>query len=352
MPGSPANAPPSFPRRVLSAVAIAAAALVLLFLLWQLREVVVLVFAGILVALFLSAAANWIAARTPLPRWLALALVIVSIVGSLVLIFWLRGASLIEEVEELRSTLPAAVEELKERVGRYELGQRIIDEAPRLGELLSDRDNVFSRVTGVFSATFGALTTVVLILFLGIVFAAEPGTYLSGALALVTPARRPRVREALRAAGDAMGAWLLSKLIRMVVIGVVVSIGLLLLGVPAPFLLGIIAALLTFIPNFGPILAAVPAILLALIQGPQTALYVILLYGGIQAVETYVLDPLLDRTIVSLPPGLTLSTQIVLAMLVGPVGLAIATPAAAAGVVLVRKLYVEDVLGDRRDDDD
>jgi predicted PurR-regulated permease PerM len=135
----------------------------------------------------------------------------------------------------------------------------------------------------------------------------------------------------------------------MVVIGIVVGVGLMLLDVPAPFLLGIIAALLSFIPNFGPIIAAVPAVLLGLIEGPQTALYVALLYIGVQAAESYLLDPLLDKKIVALPPGLTLTTQIVLGMLVGPIGLAVATPLAAAGVVLTRMLYVEDVLGDRAD---
>lgn len=344
---APRSTPPSYARRVLTAVAITATAVALLFLAWQLREVAVLLIAAILVALFLSAASDWISDHSPIPRGVALALVVLTIFGGLTLLFWLRGPSLAAEVEELQTRLPEAVERLKERVGEYELGQRVIDEAPSMGDLLSDRETVFSRVTGVVSATFGAITTFVLILFLGIVIAAEPGTYLKGTLALVAPDRRPRTRDALTEAGGAMRAWLLSKLIRMVVIGVVVGVGLMLLRVPAPFLLGVIAALLTFIPNFGPIIAAVPAVLLGLIEGPQTALYVALLYIGVQAAESYVLDPLLDRKIVAIPPGLTLTTQIVLGMLVGPIGLAVATPLAAASVVLVRMLYVEDVLGDR-----
>lgn len=344
---APRSTPPSYARRVLTAVAITATAVALLFLAWQLREVAVLLIAAILVALFLSAAADWISDHSPIPRGVALALVVLTIFGGLTLLFWLRGPSLAAEVEELQTRLPEAVERLKERVGEYELGQRVIDEAPSMGDLLSDRETVFSRVTGVVSATFGAITTFVLILFLGIVIAAEPGTYLKGTLALVAPDRRPRTRDALTEAGGAMRAWLLSKLIRMVVIGVVVGVGLMLLRVPAPFLLGVIAALLTFIPNFGPIIAAVPAVLLGLIEGPQTALYVALLYIGVQAAESYVLDPLLDRKIVAIPPGLTLTTQIMLGMLVGPIGLAVATPLAAASVVLVRMLYVEDVLGDR-----
>lgn len=342
---------PSFPRRALIAVAITAAAVAVLFLAWHLREVVVLVVAAILVALFLSAAADWLRDHTPLGRGLALALVVASIFASLILLFWLRGASLASEMGEMRTRLPEAVERLEDRVGRYELGRRVIEEAPSMGELLSDRETIFSKVTGVVSATFAGLATFVLILFLGIVIAAEPETYLRGGVALVAPRRRERVREALLEAGTAMRAWLVSKLIRMVAIGIVITGGLMLLGVPAPVLLGVIAALLTFIPNFGPIIAAVPAVLLGLVEGPQTALYVALLYMGVQAAESYLLDPLLDKKIVALPPGLTLTTQLALGILVGPIGLAVATPIAAAGVVLVRMLYVEDVLGDRTSED-
>ena len=347
LPSAARSTPASHARRVLTAVAITATAVALLFLAWQLREVAVLIVAAILVALFLSAAADWVSDHSPLPRAVALALVVLTILGGLTLLFWLRGPSLAAEADELRTRLPEAVERLKERVGEYELGQRAIDEAPSFGELLSDRDTILSRVTGVVSATFGAITTFVLILFLGILIAAEPNTYREGTLALVSPGRRPRVRDALTEAMAAMRAWLLSKLIRMVVIGAGVGLGLMLLGVPAPFLLGVIAALLTFIPNFGPIIAAAPAVLLGLVEGPQTALYVALLYIGVQATESYVLDPLLDRKIMAIPPGLTLITQVVLGMLVGPIGLAVATPLAAAGVVIMRMLYVEDVLGDR-----
>lgn len=336
----------SFARRALTAVAISSTAVVLLFLAWQLREVAVLLVAAILVALFLSAAADWVSEHSPVPRGLALALVVTTIAGSVALLFWLRGPALATQASELQTRLPEAVERLKERVGRYELGREMIDEAPSMGALLSDRENIFSKVTGVVSATLGAVTTFVLILFLGIVIAAEPGTYLRGGLALVSPRRRPRIRDALAQAGTAMRSWLLSKLIRMLVIGITVGVGLMLLGVPAALLLGVVAALLTFVPNFGPIIAAVPAVLLGLIVGPETALFVALLYVGIQIAESYVLDPLLDKKIVAIPPGLTLTTQVVLGILVGPVGLAVATPLAAASVVLVRLLYIEDVLGD------
>ena len=132
----------------------------------------------------------------------------------------------------------------------------------------------------------------------------------------------------------------------MIIIGVLTAVGLWLLGVPLALTLGLLAALLTFIPNIGPILAVVPAALLALLQSPTRALYVVLLYLGIQTVESYLLTPLMQKRTVSLPPALTIFAQVLMGILVGRIGLVLATPLTAALFVLVKMLYVEDILGD------
>jgi predicted PurR-regulated permease PerM len=144
---------------------------------------------------------------------------------------------------------------------------------------------------------------------------------------------------------DTLWWWMVGRVLSMAVIGIATGVGLWLLGIPLAFTLALIAALLTFIPNIGPILAALPAVLLGLAQSPRTALYVVLLYSGIQAVETYVLGPVVDRRTVSLPPALTVIAQLLLVMVAGILGAALAAPLAAVVVVLVTMLYVHDVLG-------
>jgi predicted PurR-regulated permease PerM len=135
----------------------------------------------------------------------------------------------------------------------------------------------------------------------------------------------------------------------MIVVGLLTAVGLWALGMPLALTLGLLAALLTFIPNLGPTLAVVPAALLALLQSPTKSLYVILLYLVIQAVESYLLIPLVQRQAVSLPPALTITAQVLLGILVGGFGLVLATPLTAAVMVLVRMLYIEDALGDSVD---
>jgi predicted PurR-regulated permease PerM len=131
----------------------------------------------------------------------------------------------------------------------------------------------------------------------------------------------------------------------MAINGTLTALGLWLLGVPLALTLGLLAALLNFIPNIGPIIAGVPAVLLALMHSPMQALYVVGLYLVLQSVDGYLLTPLVDRCTVSVPPALTLAAQ----MLLGGLGLALASPLTAAAIVLVQKLYIEDTLGDRRE---
>ena len=107
-----------------------------------------------------------------------------------------------------------------------------------------------------------------------------------------------------------------------------------------------VAFLLTFIPFIGPLLSAIPVVLVAFSEGPATALYALLLYSAIQMLEGYVLTPNVQRRSVSLPPALTIAAQVLLGVLVGALGVVLATPLAATGLVVVNKLYVREVLGD------
>jgi len=132
-------------------------------------------------------------------------------------------------------------------------------------------------------------------------------------------------------------------------IGLLTWIGLSILGVPLALTLGLIAGLLSFIPNFGPIMSAVPAILLAFIDSPISALYVLILFIVVQLIESNLVTPLIERRTVELPPVLTIVAQLALTILFGAVGLILATPILAVVMVLVQTLYIQDVLGDKTD---
>lgn len=147
--------------------------------------------------------------------------------------------------------------------------------------------------------------------------------------------------------GDTLWKWLIGKGVSMLFIGLATWLGLSLLGVLLALTLGLIAGLLSFIPNFGPILSAAPALLLAFINIPASAVSVMVLFVVVQVIESYLLTPMIERKTVEISPVLTMLAQIALLTLLGVVGLLLATPILAVVVVLVQMLYVEDFLGDR-----
>lgn len=167
-------------------------------------------------------------------------------------------------------------------------------------------------------------------------------------------ARRARVTTILSTIGRQLQWWFVGQLLSMISIGLLTMLGLTILGVPLAITLGILAGLLNFIPNFGPILAAAPAVLVAFApHGDQTQLnpalagYTILLYITIQMLEGWVITPFFQKRAVELPPALIVISQVIFALLLGPIGLVLATPMLAATLVIVRMVYIEDILGDR-----
>lgn len=196
------------------------------------------------------------------------------------------------------------------------------------------------------SSTVAVVTGLFLILVLSIYIGANPGFYKKGMLYMIPPASRPRASQVLTAIGMTLQRWLRAQLIAMAVIGVVTAAGLWALGVKGALALGLIAGLLEFIPMIGPLLSAVPAVAMGFLDSPQKALFVILLYTGIQLMENHILIPIVMKEGVDLPPVLTILGLAVMSIVFGFLGMLVAVPILAAILVAVKLLYVEDVMGD------
>lgn len=333
--------------RSLSATTIAAGvfAIAAVVLLWFLFDVILLVFGGILLAVVLRAPADWLSAKTRLPAPWALTLVLVVVVAVLAAAGWLLGASVREQWQAIADQVPPMIDRVRERLeGSAWIPMRLDGDAIMGGE----QGAFLGRGLRVVSATFGALANVALVLFMAVLLAAQPRLYVAGALRLVPRHRRERIAQVMDRVGETLRRWMIGQLGLMLFVGVASGVGLWLLGVQAALALGLLAGLLTFIPFLGPVIAAVVAVLVSLGDGALTAVWVALLYVGIQTVEG-MLEPVVQQKAVYLPPVLLLVSQLALGVLVGLVGVVLATPLAAALMVVVQMLYVEDVLGDSMD---
>lgn len=314
-------------------------------LLWYLFDVILLVFGAILLAVVIRAPTDWLSARTRMPAPWALTVVLVLVAAVLVGAGWLLGAAVRDQWQAITDQVPPMIDRLRERVEDFAWAPDRIDT-----ETIMDGEQgaYLGRGLRVVSATFGALANGVLVLFMAVLFAVQPKLYVSGALRLVPRHKRARMAEVLHRVGETLRRWLVGQLGLMVFVAVASWLGLWLLGVQSALALGLLAGLLTFVPFLGPLAAAVVAILVSLAGGVLTAAWVALLFIGIQAVEG-LLEPLVQQKAVYLPPVLLLVSQLALGVLVGLVGVVLATPLAAALMVIVQMLYVEDVLKDPMD---
>jgi predicted PurR-regulated permease PerM len=329
-------------------VAGVALALVAIFLFARAAiDVLLLIFAGVLLAILLRAIAEPLAAHTPIGPRAALAVVVLLLIGGLVLGGRAFAPALADQIDQLGQEIPATLRQAQNWLAQYGWGQWLINQFQNPNRLPQPSE-LIGNVGGLFSNTVGVLVSLLVFLFLGLYLAIEPRLYIHGLIALLPPARRERGRVVLATLHETLRWWLISKLIAMVVIGVLTTFGLWLLGVPLALALGIIAALLSFIPNLGPTLATIPALLLALNGGPVLVAQVLALYLAIQALESYVLTPYIERKTVALPPALTLASQVALGVLIGSLGVFLAAPLVAVAIVLARMLYIEDVLGDHQ----
>jgi predicted PurR-regulated permease PerM len=336
----------NFGRKAGIATAIVATAAVILVLLWNLLDALLLVFAAILLACLVRGAADFLADKTRLPNGWSLAVVVVALAIGLTSVGWFLAPRIAAQTDQLWRSLTSSGQQLTAQISRYELGKRLLEHAPTL-EQLTGRGNIVARVTGIFSSTFGLIADGLLVLFIGLYLAICPGVYVQGAVRLLPRARRARMTEVLLEIGVVLQRWLVGRTLLMISNGLLTMLALWLFHIPLALTLGVLAGLLNFVPTIGPLVAAIPAVLIGWTLGPAQALYVLLLYLVLQNLDGYVLTPLVQERTVSLPPALTIVAQLFFGVLAGSLGLLLATPLAAAAVVLVRRLYLEDVLGDQ-----
>ncbi len=339
----------SFVTRVLIAVAVVCLVVLGLALFYFTFDIILLIFAAALLAIFLRGLADILRRWIPIGEgWLVLivaVLLVLFIAGAVALL----APSVAEQVRVLRVEVPKSAQNAGQYLSQFSWGQTLIAQLPSADDVMAKLDaaSVVTRVGGFFSTTVGALGNVFVTILLAIYLASEPGFYSEGFTRFFPINKRKRVSEVLDTIYHTLRWWLIGKVGSMIFIGVLTWIGLSIMGVPLALTLGLIAGLLSFIPNFGPILSAIPAILLAFIDSQISALYVLGLYGGVQVIESNVVTPIIERETVELAPALTIIFQLALGAMIGGLGLVLATPLLAVVVVIVKMVYFEDVLGDK-----
>lgn len=308
---------------------------------WALGGVVLLAFGAILVAVTVAWPVDALCARLPLPRGLALLIVLLALILVITGAFFLMGVQAADDLAQLTKQVPAAMNDLNNTLTAANLPDGVQNQILKV----TGNKGLIGEVAAYTSAFFNTLSGLAVTLVAGIYMAASPELYLTGLRKLMPPRMSPRLMECLGASSRALRGWLVGQLIAMAVVGTLTTTGLFILKVPNPLGLGLLAGLLEFVPIAGPILAALPALLISLTMSTHMLFWVLGLYLVVQQIESNILVPLIQEYTVSLPPALGLFALVVFGILFGPIGVLLATPLSIVTIVLVQELYVRDMLG-------
>ena len=338
--------PTEFATRCAIAITIACIGIISLWLAYRGMDVLLVIFGGVLMALLLRTMAEPFRRYTRMPLWTAVLVVVVLSLGLFTLAGWLVAKPVSDQVRELSVRLPEAIDRLRAQLSSLPWAQWLMEQ----GGNAAEGRKIFQQLSHAFQITFTAGAALVIVGFLAIYMAAQPSVYVNGVVRLMPVGFRPRARKVMRELYRMLRVWLLTKLFTMTITGIGIGIGLWLMDIPMALSLAIFAGVLEFIPTVGPIVSAIPAILLALVNGPVAAAQVAALYFGVQWVGNHVGTPLIQQHTLSIPPAVTLGLVALLGMFFGFGGLLLSGPLSVVVVVLVRMLYVEDVLERRKRD--
>jgi predicted PurR-regulated permease PerM len=334
-----------FGRRMVRACFIVMMFVVGALVLWQARTLLLVIFAGVLVAILLDGVSGPLARRWPGWRPALIVTIMVAIGAALAAGLILTGPQLVAQGSQLRDSVVDAAELVQRWVMSIDAVEATVESSDiKPAELLPGATGALGGAITLIGTTFGGLADLVLVAFFGLYLALSPATYADGAIRLLPVGGRGRAREVMDEGATTLRHWLLGTSAVMLLLGVVTYAGLKLIGVPLAFLLAVVSGVAAFVPIIGPMVAGGLMVLVALSESWQLAAWAGGLYVLLQTLESYLLTPLIQERAVDLPPAVVIAAQVLMGLLFGILGVILATPLAALAQVLIKRLYVEDRL--------
>jgi predicted PurR-regulated permease PerM len=319
-------------RKVLIVLGLGAAGLAI----WMLRFVILLMFGAVVWAVLLRSLSEPLAQRTRLSDRVALALVIGLLIAALALVGVFFGLSLQSQFVQAATLLPQAAHGAIGWIRTLPFGGQLLQ---ALGSVhLQDIGPALMHVPGYAIAGVTAAADLLIVMASGVYLALQPQLYRENFLRFAPLDARPRLRLLLQDSETLLRKWLLAQLVAMATVGLLVGVGMRLIGAPAPAALGLFAGVVEFIPFAGPVLSAVPALLLASVHGIDKAGWTLLLFFVIQHFEGDLLLPLLQRRMVRLPPAISLFALLIFGVLFGVLGVVLAAPLTVVAIAVLRAL--------------
>nr|WP_199301036.1 AI-2E family transporter [Trichocoleus sp. FACHB-90] len=331
------------------------AIVVSLYILWQIRDLLLLLFAAIVLATALNRLSLRLQ-RSGMQHGLAVLCSIALLLALIVGFFWLIVPPFAVQFEELTQRVPQGFERLNNWTDywRERVPTQLVPYLPDVDSISQQVQPLLNRLLGgsvaFFSSSLGVILRVLLVLVLTGMLLANPQDYRKGFVRLFPSFYRRRVDGILDQCEVALGRWLGAALISMSVVALMSMVGLSILRIPSPLAQGILAGVLNLIPNLGPTISVIPPMAIALLEAPWKSAAVFGLYFAIQQIESNFLTPYVMAQQVSLLPAVTLLSQVFFATFFGFLGLFLALPLTVVGQIWVKEVLIKDVLDQWRSD--
>jgi predicted PurR-regulated permease PerM len=337
----------------------------LLLFTWHFAATLFLIFAGILLGVALNAMSDLLGRVVRLPQALRLTIVCLVLAGMLSGVVFLGGTKIAQQATVLSNTIKSQLVNVKTFLESHGIDTSFFDLAssgttpsgspetpapapstphslPSASAIASSGGAILGQTFKVLLGTVSAVGNFFIVLFLGLAFAVQPGVYRDGLLFMAPAKHRARATHIIDRIGYTLERWLIAQIITMVAVFLVTWIGLAVIGIPSSFILGIQAGLLAFIPTVGAILGGLIVVLASLASGWVAALSAFILFLGVHALESYVLTPVIQRQALDIPPATLFSFQILLGVVFGIWGLALALPLMAIAKVMIVHFKTND----------
>jgi len=344
---APAVSPRSLASPVVAVGIVAGLAFV-----WYYAPSLLLLFAGILFATLIDACVRGLAHVVPLSRSWRFGLVVLAFMSVVGLAFGWGIVRLSDQAHLLLKVMNSQLDILERHLASFGIDLFGPEGRGDLSHFIADPGRLFGHVQYAVSGAYVVAMNAIVIVCLGVFFAAHPAGYREGVLRLVSVGARPRVRAVMDEMGRMLRYWLLGQLVRSAVVAAVLWLTLKSLGVPGAPLLALQAGIANFVPYLGPLIAALPIALAAMPLGLASVAWVMVIYFCIQTVEGFVIAPLIQKGAVNVPPAWTLFAIILLGAMFGVLGVALAAPLLGVVRVALMRFYVEGWLDDRPADDE
>ncbi|MFI2744550.1 AI-2E family transporter [Zhouia sp. PK063] len=327
----------TYKQKIRYAISITTFVVLLILFIFKTIIPILLIFAGILIALFFTGLSDHLQAWTHWKKWLTKTIVLLVTILVVIGAFWLIGASLQQQYTEFQEVIPKTIANAKTHLEDSSIGQHILE------SISSDdsKQKVEQFIGSFFKSSFGIIGNLYVVLFIALFFTISPHAYLNTTLKIVPEVHQDKALSIAEKLKTQLRHWITGKLCSMAIVAILTAIGLAIMGMKLWLVLAIIAGLLSFIPNFGPVLALIPAILVGLLDSPQTTILVIGLYLLVQLIESNMLTPLIQQQLIKFPPAVILIAQLFMGILIGGWGLLLATPITVVGTVLMNELYLQ-----------